>query len=312
MTDASPLISIIIPTYKRAQFLKRAITSVLDQTYRNLEIIVVDDNDPESDGRKQTAQVMQTYISNPKVHYICHPCNKNGAAARNTGITSCHGEFLCFLDDDDWYLPEKIEEQFHYMREHPQFNAVYCGCERDGRLYQSQKTGDLSFELLSGINVIYTNTIMMKRKDAIACGGWDERFRRNQEAAFLLRFFSAGGKIGALPKVLVRFDVSCAENRSAPLQFEKDFELFLDLHQENIRRCSLRYPDAYERIYSYRYRGVLLNYIKHGSFIKAFFLYRKISKRLPRRFRNDCAIYIKRRLLGQMIFKEFEEGNGSK
>ena len=186
-TDNKPLISVIIPTYKRAQFLSRAVDSVLNQTYSNVEVIVVDDNIPNSEFREQTEKVMEPYLKHSSIQYIRHPKNRNGAAARNTGITVSKGMYICFLDDDDWYLPDKLKVQLRYLQEHPQFDAVYCGCERDGKVFRPYKEGDLSFEILSGVDIIYTNTILIKRESAIACGGWDERFCRNQEAVFLLR-----------------------------------------------------------------------------------------------------------------------------
>lgn len=304
-----PLVSIIIPTYKRAHFLQRAIDSVLNQIYENIEVVVVDDNNPDSEFRANTESMMAIYHDNPKVLYVRHPKNRNGAAARNTGIKSAHGEYIAFLDDDDWYLPEKIELQVNYLLQHPEFDAVYCGYERADKIKSPYKTGDLSFELLSGVELIYTNTIMMRRSCALACGGWDERFRRNQEAVFLLHYFACGGKIGAVPDILVKYDISDASNRSNPTQFEKDFDFYLQAHQTQIDACSARYSDARQMIYSYRYRGVLLNYIKYGKLLSALRLYLKATRLLSVRFTIDCLRYVKRRLLKQPLFKEFEKEN---
>lgn len=300
-----PLVSIVIPTYRRASFLSRAVNSALMQTYPNIEVLVVDDNDPDTEYRKQTHQIMERYANNSRVHYIKHPRNLNGAAARNTGMAAATGKWCCFLDDDDWYLPEKIERQVQYLDGNDEYQAVYCGYKRADKTVHPYKQGDLSFELLSGIEVIYTNTIMIERVRALEFGGWDERFKRNQEAVFLLRYFSSGGKIGALSDVLVQFDISDASNRSSPEQFEKDFEFFLDVHQKNIERCTEQYPNAKEKIFSYRYRGILLNYIKNGCWKQAIQLYKKISMQLPGCFSQDCITYIIRRILHQPLFKEF-------
>ena len=302
-----PLISVIIPTYKRAHFLGRAIDSVLNQTYPNTEIIVVDDNDPDSIYRKKTEQIMLSYQNYNNVHYICHPYNRNGAAARNTGLAGSSGKYICFLDDDDWYLPDKLLRQYEYLRINPNFAAVYCGYSRNGHQNRPYKYGDLSFELLSGTDIIYTNTIMIDREEALKCGGWDERFRRNQEAVFLLRYFTNGGQIGALADILVEFDTSDAINRSDPVQFEKDFDFFLEIHQQEIENCKTRYANARQLIYCYRYRGVLLNYIKYGYFREALQLYKKMCHMYPKYFGYTCFLYVKRRILNQPLFKEFEK-----
>ena len=195
----------------------------------------------------------------------------------------------------------------HYLQTHPHHNAVYCGYERGRKTKSPYKEGDLSFELLSGVEIIYTNTIMMQRDCALTCGGWDERFRRNQEAVFLLRYFSHGGTIGVIPDILVKFDISDASNRSKPVQVEKDFDFYLTVHEKEIEKCCKQYPNAREMIYSYRYRGVFLNYLKYGYMKEAFSLYIRMAKKYPWRFPHDCYLYVKRRLLKQPLFKEFEK-----
>ena len=120
-------VSTIITTYRRADMLKRAIDSVLNQTYSNIEVIVVDDNDEKSEDRKNTEEIMTSYANNPKVKYIKHKVNMNGAAARNTGIKNSTGEIVCFLDDDDWYLETKIEKQLEFLCKNKDYKAVYCG-----------------------------------------------------------------------------------------------------------------------------------------------------------------------------------------
>ena len=98
------LVSVIIPTFQRAKYIERAIDSVLNQTYKNFEIIVVDDNDQESEARKEMIKRMDKYSSDSRIIYIKHEKNKNGAAARNTGINVAKGEYITFLDDDDYFL----------------------------------------------------------------------------------------------------------------------------------------------------------------------------------------------------------------
>lgn len=171
----------------------------------------------------------------------------------------------------------------------------------------AEKNGDLTFELLSGIEIVYTNAIMIKRDIIFAFQGWDEHFRRNQEAVFLIRFFSYGGKIGSIPEALVVFDTSDSQNRSNPYQYQKDFEQFLQYHNKEIVNCKQRYTNAEEIIYSFRYRGILINYIKYGKFFSAYKIWKKMMGLYPRRFFMDCCIYVKRKLNGENIFKEYEK-----
>lgn len=293
----TPLVSVIITTYKRAEMLDRAINSVINQTYTNLEVIIVDDNNPNTAYRNKTEALMRKYENCPNIKYIKHQQNKNGSAARNTGIRNSSGDFICFLDDDDWFINEKVEKQVRYLVEHPEFDAVYCGWERDNKKIMPNLEGDLTFELLSGTNIVITNSIMMKKKAAIKCGGWDERFRRNQEAVFLLRYFKHGYKIGTVNEILVGFDTSDRSNASSPQKTEEDFDYFLRLHDEQIQRYETLYRNAKKIIYSYRYRGALLGYIKHKDYIGALKLYLKMMKYIPLRFNRDLLLYIFKRTI---------------
>ena len=104
------LVSAIITTHNRPpEFLLRALNSVLNQTYKMLEIIVVDDSTPDFSQRDAVELAVRN--ASPNVLYIKHTKNLGVCAARNTGLAHAHGYYVAFLDDDDEWLPEKIEEQ---------------------------------------------------------------------------------------------------------------------------------------------------------------------------------------------------------
>lgn len=102
--NSKPLVSVIIPTYNRVEVLYRSIKSVIEQTYDNYEIIVVDDGSIEN--VKDTVENF-----NNKINYIRHDINKGAAAARNTGVSYAKGQYIAFQDSDDEWLPEKLEKQ---------------------------------------------------------------------------------------------------------------------------------------------------------------------------------------------------------
>lgn len=292
-----PLVSVIITTYRRPKMLKRAINSVLDQTYENIEVVVVDDNNPETEGRKETEELMLCFKDFTNVKYIKHPRNMNGAAARNTGIKNSSGEIVSFLDDDDWYLREKIEKQVKYLVANPEYDAVYCGWERDNKTYLSTKEGDLTFGILSGINPVITNTIMMYKDAAIKCGGWDERFKRSQEPVFLLRYFDKGYKMGVVTEKLVVFDISDRSNANEPRKKEETIDFFLKVHEKQIAECDAKIKNGKKTIYSYRYRSVLLSYLKRKDYKGAIKLYIKMMKYIPLKFNKDLLMYTKKKIL---------------
>ena len=122
------LVSVIIPTYSRSTFITRAIDSVLGQTYHPIEIIVVDDNGKGTPQQIETQKILQTYIDDNKIRYITHERNKNGSAARNTGIEASRGEYVTFLDDDDEYLSEKVAREVEAIEESgEEVGGSYCG-----------------------------------------------------------------------------------------------------------------------------------------------------------------------------------------
>ena len=110
MTDENPLVSVIIPVFNGARYLRAALESVFAQTYRPFEVIVVDDGSADDSG-----SVAQSF---PDVRYIRQE-NKGVAAARNNGIEAARGEFFAFLDQDDLWTPEKLKLQVEYLLSHP-------------------------------------------------------------------------------------------------------------------------------------------------------------------------------------------------
>ena len=116
-----PLVSIIIPTYNRAELLKRAIQSCLDQTYKNIQVVVVDDASEDN-----TPEIVQRF-KDSRIKYIRLPKNSGRPAVpRNIGILNSDGEVIAFLDSDDYFLPEKIEKQVRALTNSEEIGLVYC------------------------------------------------------------------------------------------------------------------------------------------------------------------------------------------
>jgi glycosyltransferase involved in cell wall biosynthesis len=115
-----PLISAIIPTYNRADFIAHTIRSVLKQSYRNIEIVVVDDASIDN-----TDDIVKN-ITDPRIIYIRHDKNCGPSAARNTGVRIAKGRFVAFLDSDDEWFPQKIESQLAAIKQQAHPDNVVC------------------------------------------------------------------------------------------------------------------------------------------------------------------------------------------
>lgn len=117
LQNLQPLVSIIIPGYNRAEYIAETIESVLAQTYRNIEIIVVDDGSTDN-----TREIVAEYL--PKVQYIWQENSERGAS-RNHGLRLAKGEFISFLDSDDLWLPNKIEEDLEFLENSSAVGVIY-------------------------------------------------------------------------------------------------------------------------------------------------------------------------------------------
>lgn len=117
-------VSVIIPTYRRPHNIKRALTSVLRQSYADIDVIVVDDNGRGTPDQANTRRVLEEYINADKIRYVVHPLNNGANAARNTGLGCATGEFIAFLDDDDEWLPGRLTAQLSLMKS-PRVGVVY-------------------------------------------------------------------------------------------------------------------------------------------------------------------------------------------
>lgn len=233
-------VSIIIPTYKRAEYIDRAILSILHQTYTNYEIIVVDDNNPQTEDRIKLEEKMKKYTDD-RIIYIKHEKNMNGAVARNTGIKKATGDYITFLDDDDFFLKNRIEILVKFLNENKQYDAVYTsGCVLYKDLFHVKKSGNLKKEMLMLNPIIRTGSNMFFRKNVFDnIGMFDESFNRHQDIEFMVRFFDKF-KIYALDKILVVKDDSIkrinwpnaeitVKNREKFLEkFSKDLNEFED------------------------------------------------------------------------------------
>ena len=189
-----PLVSVIIPTYNRPKFLKRCIESVLNQTYQNIEIFVVDDNNADTEARVETEKLMEHYSNNSKVTYLKHPYNKNGSAARNTGWKHSSGQYITYLDDDDEIDVTKIQKQVECM-ENLDFSwgACYTGYKvikekGDNQISSEKRSGDCYLDALMRTMFMGSGSNLFLRKRVVdEINGYDESFLRNQDIEFMTR-----------------------------------------------------------------------------------------------------------------------------
>lgn len=212
MNNQSIPVSVIIPTYSRNDTLIRAINSVLNQTYQNLEIIVVDDNPVDSVWRIRTENLMEGYIDNPKVKYIKNKENLGGAGARNEGIKASSSDYIAFLDDDDEYFKERIEKQMDFFLEHASDKTALVFCDAvmtgDNDVFvcylKPRYKGCCLYEAMKD-NCLAPTSQWMAKKSALKDVGMFSIVPCKQDSILILKLLSKGYEVDYVPIVLSKF-----------------------------------------------------------------------------------------------------------
>ena len=179
---AQPRVSIIIPTYNRANFLGEALSSALGQDYQDLEVIVIDDGSTD-----ETKKVLATFKDQ---RLICvHQENAGRSPTRNRAIAMARGEYITFLDSDDYYLPSKVGTQVAFLDANPQFGMAYMSgfCVDDDRCaidftYRASLTGRLYPQVaFFRPHTITLPNVMVRREILEQVGGFDEAMQRFED-----------------------------------------------------------------------------------------------------------------------------------
>lgn len=285
-------VSVIIPTYNRANNIERAINSVLNQTYDNIEIIVVDDNSNNSECRKEMIKIMKKYSNNEKVIYLKHEKNKNGAAARNTGINNSTGEYITFLDDDDYFMPNRIEIIVNELEKNKKYGGAYTGYaivknKNIINITNSYKKGKFDYELLQQYSFFGTGSNMFFKAAAVKnINGFDESFNRNQDLEFMIRFFQKY-QILNIPNILV---IKNIDDQSNSKSFQKIFDsrmIFLDkfqylINKYDISKKNIIYETNFINLinFSFKSENVKKNYQLCKKKMKEYKIYISFKKRI--------------------------------
>ena len=189
-----PLISVVIPFYGRREWLVDAVESVLEQTCRDFEIVLVDDGSPQP-------LTAEAWHGDRRVQYtrIEHV---GRSAARNIGLRQARGEFIAFLDADDLFVPTKLELQAACMQEHPDIpmsHSSYLRVDAQGSVLDAVRSGTFSgcvYPAILKSCPIATPTVMLRRRVLHAVGGFDERIHVGEDILLWARIARSSEIVG--------------------------------------------------------------------------------------------------------------------
>ena len=266
----TPLISCIIPTHNRSSKVINAIESVLNQTYSNIELLIVDDQSVDN-----TKEVIE-FISqkDKRVKYLLNP-NKGANNARNFGITNAKGEYIALLDDDDRWLDSKLEKQLHaFQGLSNDFGVVYCTFARKsnkGKVVRTHpgrfsriKNGDILDRILKR-NFITTSTLFVKAEVFQKSGMFSPRYKSFQDWELLTRI-ACDYHFYYIKETLVNVyesnDSITLDKRGRVLTKIMHLKQFIGLYEKRPQLLSFRYCDL----------GFTLLKLKRFGFARLFLL----------------------------------------
>lgn len=270
----APLVSVILPTHNRAKSLRRAIDSVLVQTYRELELIVIDD------GSTDDTQALLASYDDPRLKLLNPGRLGSAAKARNYGLKHARGEFVAFQDSDDVWLIEKLERQLAFAAQNPQTDMTACGyivVPGDGRppRYHGREllAADHDYRsLFDGAgSQLSTPAWLVRRERLQQLDGFDETLGMWEDWELSLRIEKTGGRCEMLDEpLLLAFDTPGSVKKNAALR-SPTLQVVIQKHPDwltrsrrvranHARLCMMHEMDAGRTSGAWHYLGMALAY----------------------------------------------------
>ncbi|MCL5407142.1 MAG: glycosyltransferase [Patescibacteria group bacterium] len=293
-----PIVSIIIPVYNGSNYLKEAIESALAQTYKNIEILVIDDG--STDGSK-TAKIAQSYL--PKIRYF-RKTNGGVASALNLGIQKMQGEYFSWLSHDDVYLPNKISEQLKQIKKYPPKTVLYSNFElinEKGKHLKNFKfkppPAHFIYYLIDE-RFIHGCTVFVSKKALQKAGPFNEKLRNVQDYEMWFRLMKSDYVFRHVPRILVKARIHSSQgvNLQRKRQLAEEDQLYCWLLKnfplENIF-------DHVENDHDFKYLNLALKFKKNSLFKAA-----SLSRWLALRYLNKYNLRRKFKLLIKTFKKD--------
>jgi glycosyltransferase involved in cell wall biosynthesis len=229
----SPKFSVIIRTYNRAQLLTRAIKSVLNQTYNNYELLIIDDGSTDTTGEcvKQ--------FQDRRIRYHKHEMNLGVCQAANSGIELAQGEFISFLDSDDEWMPEMLENVFDKFQSDTHIGCVYTSYSRKNvngvnHEYRFNLEGNIYKDALKQGYITLPTTLSIRKQCFDEIGGFDLDILVGEDDVMCLKL-AKRYKFGLVKKILAIIHCDAGSRVSANKeQYAADFNLIVNRFKEDI------------------------------------------------------------------------------
>jgi glycosyltransferase involved in cell wall biosynthesis len=290
-------VSVIMPVYNRQDTVKQAIESILEQTYSNFELIVIDDASTDN-----TANVVRT-LTDERIRFYSHEKNLGGSAARNTGIKQARAKWIAFQDSDDMWRKDKLEKQVARIPKQlddkpPIIYTSFYRFKNGKKEYipnkdSRKKQGNIHKELIEG-NFISTQTVMLAKECLEAVGGFAEDMPRFQDWELWIRLSEKYPFIW-VDEPLVDVYYSEGSISSSQDKIVIAYENILQKHKQRFQKAGSKYYASY--LCSYGHNLCLAGDVKKGREI-LFQAYRLNNKSVK------CFVSLISSMFGTRFYKQ--------
>lgn len=249
------IVTVVIPAYNASGYLEETIESVLQQSFTDFELLVIDDGSTDD-----TTGIVHRYSQKDSRVRLFSQINQGVSVARNTGIHQAKGKFIAFLDSDDLWLPNKLAVHVQHLSTHPKLGMSFGRVEFMS--FDGKPTGQLSNPRLSNItpkhlyeeNPAITPSNAVIRRDVLdQIGGFDRELSGYADAELFLRVSCYGWQVEGIDQILVYYRTSVSGMSSQLDSMEEDWNCFT-------KKIQAYAPDLVEQHYN-RARGMLLRYL---------------------------------------------------
>lgn len=251
----NPLVSIVVPCYNQAKYLRETVENALKSTYRPIEILIV--NDGSKDNSLELAN--QLAAEYPEIRVLNQP-NGGVSVARNKGIQAAQGEIILPLDGDDLIAPHYMEEAVKVLTSRPEVKVTYCkGVKFNEQGQQKWKLKSFSRYQLARDNMIFPSAFF-RRKDALAVGGFSEDMTMGREDwEFWIKMLKDGGQVVQLPFVGYFYRLTPTSKRKKTATHQKKIErlAYLNAKHKDFFDRELNGPLRIQRTWSRPYNTLM-------------------------------------------------------
>jgi glycosyltransferase involved in cell wall biosynthesis len=200
---SDPLVTVLMPVYNAGAFLRPTMETILGQTYRDFEFLII--NDCSTDDSLETIRS----FSDPRIRVHTNSVNMGQTKSLNVGLRLARGKYIVINDADDYSLPKRIETQLDFITKHPEYPVVGCSCnimDREGKVrrtfHRPTDEREIMIQMLSETPMTH-GAIMMDREFILSQGGYNEDFKICQDYELWSSIIRKGHRIANLPDILV-------------------------------------------------------------------------------------------------------------